>query len=111
MTIENLKQIVEAALLAAGKPLSLERLQELFEEHARPEREALCAGDVYALRPQPTSVRYAQRGCRPCTPPGRRTSRTHPFLQPDYQQETMMARATRAKSAFDKIVPFNFAQL
>ncbi len=42
--MENLKQIVEAALLAAGKPLSLVRLQELFEEHARPEREALsCA--------------------------------------------------------------------
>ncbi len=39
--MENLKQIVEAALLAAGKPLSLVRLQELFEEHARPEREAL----------------------------------------------------------------------
>ncbi len=43
MTIESLKQIVEAALLAAGKPLSLERLQELFEEHVRPEREALSS--------------------------------------------------------------------
>ena len=43
MEIQNLKQIVEAALLAAGKPLSLERLQELFEEHARPERQALSS--------------------------------------------------------------------
>ena len=42
MAIENLKQIVEAALLAAGKPLSLERLQELFPEHERPERHELA---------------------------------------------------------------------
>ena len=43
MEIQNLKQIIEAALLAAGKPLSLDRLQELFEEHNRPERQALSS--------------------------------------------------------------------
>lgn len=40
-------QIVEGALLAAGKPLSVAQLAELFEEHERPEntaiREALTA--------------------------------------------------------------------
>ncbi len=43
MEIEYLKKIVEAALLAAGKPLSLDRLQELFEENARPECQELSA--------------------------------------------------------------------
>jgi segregation and condensation protein B len=35
---QKLKQIAEAALLAAGKPLSLDELLELFEETERPER-------------------------------------------------------------------------
>jgi len=38
---EKLKQIVEAALLAAGRPLSLEQLQTLFEERERPDRKVL----------------------------------------------------------------------
>ncbi len=38
---EKLKQIVEAALLAAGRPLSLEQLLNLFEEREQPEKKAL----------------------------------------------------------------------
>jgi segregation and condensation protein B len=38
---DNLKQIVEAALLAAGKALSLEALQGLFDELERPEKKVL----------------------------------------------------------------------
>jgi len=38
---ERLRQILEAALLAAGQALSLERLRGLFPEEARPEDEAL----------------------------------------------------------------------
>jgi segregation and condensation protein B len=36
-----LVQIVEAALLAAGKPLTVAQLEALFEEHERPAREDL----------------------------------------------------------------------
>jgi segregation and condensation protein B len=39
----DLKIIIEAALLAAGEPLSIERLLVLFEEEARPQREAVRA--------------------------------------------------------------------
>ncbi len=34
-----LKNVIEAALLAAGRPLSVEQLLELFEERERPEKE------------------------------------------------------------------------
>jgi segregation and condensation protein B len=37
----SLKQIVEAALLAAGRPLSLDQMQGLFEEEGRPNRAEL----------------------------------------------------------------------
>ena len=36
---ENLKNLVEAALLAAGRPLDVEQLRELFDEYERPEAE------------------------------------------------------------------------
>lgn len=39
--MDKLKQIVEAALLAAGGPLTVDRLQELFLEEERPEKSAL----------------------------------------------------------------------
>lgn len=39
--MDKLKQIVEAALLAAGTPLTLDRLQELFLEEERPDKSAL----------------------------------------------------------------------
>ncbi|WP_445003933.1 SMC-Scp complex subunit ScpB [Halomonas mongoliensis] len=38
---EALDEILEAALLAAGEPLSLERLDGLFDDHERPPRRAL----------------------------------------------------------------------
>jgi segregation and condensation protein B len=43
MDSSKLKDIVEAALLAAGRPLGLEQLQALFAEHERPERADLKA--------------------------------------------------------------------
>lgn len=39
--MDKLQQIVEAALLAAGAPLTLDRLQELFLEGERPEKKDL----------------------------------------------------------------------
>ncbi|MFA5529603.1 MAG: SMC-Scp complex subunit ScpB [Thiohalomonadaceae bacterium] len=36
MDVQQLKTIIEAAILAAGEPVSLERLQGLFDEDARP---------------------------------------------------------------------------
>jgi segregation and condensation protein B len=38
---EALDEILEAALLAAGEPLALERLEGLFDDHERPPRRAL----------------------------------------------------------------------
>jgi segregation and condensation protein B len=45
--MDNLKNIVEAALLAAGRPLEVDQIREIFEEYDRPEasdvKEALAA--------------------------------------------------------------------
>ncbi|MFW3613626.1 SMC-Scp complex subunit ScpB [Billgrantia antri] len=38
---DSLDEILEAALLAAAEPLSLERLEGLFDDHERPQRRAL----------------------------------------------------------------------
>ncbi|EWH03029.1 hypothetical protein Q427_05675 [Halomonas sp. BC04] len=38
---DSLDDILEAALLAAAEPLSLERLESLFDENERPARRAL----------------------------------------------------------------------
>jgi segregation and condensation protein B len=54
----KLKNIVEAAMLAAGRPLSLEQLQALFPDHERPERADLKAA-IDALEAD-----YAERGIR-----------------------------------------------
>ena len=43
MDESRLKNIVEAALMAAGRPLGVEQLQALFEDHERPERAAVKA--------------------------------------------------------------------
>lgn len=40
---DNLKQIVEAALLASGKAMTLDRMQNLFDEMERPGKKALRA--------------------------------------------------------------------
>jgi segregation and condensation protein B len=37
----HLKNVIEAALLAAGKPLQITELAQLFEEHARPDQAAV----------------------------------------------------------------------
>lgn len=39
--IERIQKIVEGALLASGEALGLDRLQNLFEEHERPEKKVL----------------------------------------------------------------------
>jgi segregation and condensation protein B len=39
--LDKSKQIIEAALLAAGRPLLIDQMLELFEEGERPERKAL----------------------------------------------------------------------
>ncbi len=39
--MQKLEQILEAALMAAGKPLSIRALENLFEEEIRPERKLL----------------------------------------------------------------------
>jgi len=43
MEIEKLKLIIEAAILAAGEPVSLERLRDLFDEAERPDKEQMRA--------------------------------------------------------------------
>lgn len=43
MNIEQIKPIIEAAILAAGEPISFERLRHLFEETERPATGDLCA--------------------------------------------------------------------
>jgi segregation and condensation protein B len=71
MTAQQLKNIVEAALLAAGEPLTVERLATLFEEEQRPEKKALlaavealqadCAGRGIELRELASGYRYQAR--------------------------------------------------
>lgn len=68
---QELATLLEGILLAAGKPLSLERLGELFEEAERPEpqqfRDALavlalsCAGRAYELKEVATGYRLQIR--------------------------------------------------
>ena len=61
MTDQQLKNIVEAALLAAGRPLRLEQLQELFAEHERPGRDAVRAAlDVLAREYQPRGLEITE---------------------------------------------------
>ena len=67
----GLVQIIEGALLAAGKPLTVQQLAELFEEHERPEnpaiREALkevaerCDGRGFELQEVASGFRFQVR--------------------------------------------------
>lgn len=41
MEAEKLKQIIEGALLAAGRPVKMEQLEALFQEHERPEKKEI----------------------------------------------------------------------
>lgn len=74
MNEENLKKIqaiTEAALLAAGKPLSLDQLRELFEEDERPARQIMehvlvlleqsCQGRGFELRKVASGYRLQVR--------------------------------------------------
>ncbi|MCB1855538.1 MAG: SMC-Scp complex subunit ScpB [Halieaceae bacterium] len=67
----GLVQIIEGALLAAGKPLTVAQLADLFEEHERPEnnaiREALqdiaarCEGRGFELQEVASGFRFQVR--------------------------------------------------
>jgi segregation and condensation protein B len=71
MTETGLVQIIEGALLAAGKPLSLSQLAELFEEHERPDNAALkealadvaarCEGRGFELKEVASGFRFQVR--------------------------------------------------
>lgn len=71
MNNEQLGHIIEAALFAAGEPLSIERLQGLFEEEARPDKKQLqdviaqlqqqCEGRGIELREVASGYRYQAR--------------------------------------------------
>ena len=68
---QELSCLVEAFLLASGRPLSLDRLGELFDEGGRPEPEQLreaieilrhsCAGRAYELKEVATGYRLQVR--------------------------------------------------
>jgi segregation and condensation protein B len=67
----GLVQIIEGALLAAGKPLTIAQLGELFEEHERPDNAALrtaleevterCAGRGFELQEVASGFRFQVR--------------------------------------------------
>ena len=71
MAETGLVQIIEGAMLAAGKPLSLSQLAELFEEHERPDNAALkealeevaarCEGRGYELKEVASGFRFQVR--------------------------------------------------
>ena len=71
ITEQQLKNIIEAALLAAGEPLNVERLHSLFEEEGRPEKKAIvaaiealqadCEGRGIELRELGSGYRYQAR--------------------------------------------------
>lgn len=50
----KLQRIIEGALLAAGKPVPLEKLEELFIEGEKPEREQLEEALKVSVNPVPT---------------------------------------------------------
>ncbi|MEA3300299.1 MAG: SMC-Scp complex subunit ScpB [Pseudomonadota bacterium] len=67
----TLKRIIEGALLAAGESLTVQRIEELFEEHERPERDQIlaalgeleqdCAERGYELRQTASGYRFQVR--------------------------------------------------
>ncbi len=71
VTEQQLKNIIEAALLAAGEPLSIDRLLSLFEEGQQPERQEIaaaietlqaeCEGRGIELRELARGFRYQAR--------------------------------------------------
>lgn len=71
MTQSSLVQIIEAALLAAGRPLTVAQLGELFEEHEKPTTDALrealetvagnCEGRGFELKQVASGYRFQVR--------------------------------------------------
>lgn len=71
MEAQKLKLILEGALLAAGKPLPLEKMENLFNEHERPERAQLkevlaeieqdCAARGFELKRVASGYRFQVR--------------------------------------------------
>lgn len=71
MADSGLVQIIEGALLAAGRPLTVAQLAELFEEHEKPSNEALkaaleevaqnCEGRGFELRQVASGYRFQVR--------------------------------------------------
>lgn len=71
MEISQLKNIIEGALLAAGRPLDVQHFEELFEEDARPERDDIraaleevavdCAGRGFELKKVNSGYRFQVR--------------------------------------------------
>ncbi|HLV78506.1 MAG TPA: SMC-Scp complex subunit ScpB [Marinobacter sp.] len=69
--LDRIRCITEAALLAAGKPLSIEQLRELFEEAERPARQVMehvlvlleqaCEGRGFELRKVASGYRLQVR--------------------------------------------------
>lgn len=69
--IRRLQAIVEAALLAAGKPMALEQLRELFNEDERPARKVMehvmsqleraCEGRGFELKKVASGYRFQVR--------------------------------------------------
>lgn len=67
----KVRNIVEAALLASSKPLDVDRLCDLFDEHERPTRQAVehvlslidrdCEGRGYALKRVASGYRFQVR--------------------------------------------------
>ncbi len=67
----RLVQILEGALLAAGRPMSVAQLQELFDEHERPDRDVMrealaemaerCEGRGFELVEVSSGFRYQVR--------------------------------------------------
>ncbi len=68
METEQLIRIIEGALLAAGKPLTVQNLSDLFEEHERPTKEQMrealgriaesCEGRGFELREVASGFRF-----------------------------------------------------
>lgn len=71
MEVQQLKRILEGALLAAGKPLPIDRLEGLFMEQERPERASFetalaelaqdCADRGYELKKVASGYRFQVR--------------------------------------------------
>lgn len=69
--LQQLQRIVEAALLAADRPLSVEQLRDLFSEAERPPRQSIehvlaqidlaCAGRGFELRKVASGYRFQVR--------------------------------------------------